>query len=336
MDASGPPQVSTPVRGPVDTSRRPTMILVSALGVLACISLFVGVGTLDPRSLLVDPQAWALMAASRLPRTLAALLAGGGLAIAGLVMQAMARNRFVEPSTAGTVQGAALGILVVTILAPSAPILVKVTGAAICALAATSLFLALAHRLPPTQPFLIPLFGIVYGGVVGSAVTYVAWQYDLLQLIEVWLNGEFSGVLRGRYELLWLTAAFVLLVWWVADRLTIMSLGREASTGLGIDYPRMLQLGLVIVSVISALTVVVVGAIPFVGLVVPALVARLSGDNLRATVPLVGLAGAMLVLACDIAGRLIRFPYEIPVGTVLGVVGAVSFLAILHWRSRDG
>src|SRR5690606_6077831 len=142
------------------------------------------------------------------------------------------------------------------------------------ALATTSLFLAMIHRLPPTQPFLVPLFGLVYGGVIGAGVTYVAWQADLLQLIEIWLNGEFSGVLRGRYELLWLTAACVALTWWVADRLTIMSLGREASVGLGVDYAGMLRIGLVIVSGVSALTVVVVGAIPFVGLVVPALVSR--------------------------------------------------------------
>lgn len=310
------------------------MALAAGLAALSCISLFVGVGTLGAGP-AGDVDALALLLVSRIPRTLAALLAGSGLAIAGLVMQTLARNRFVEPSTAGTVQGAALGVLLVTVLAPSASLLVKTIVATGTALAATSLFLTMAHRLPPTQPFLVPLFGLIYGGIVGAAVTYLAWQWDLLQMIEIWLNGEFSGVLRGRYELLWLSAVCVALAWWVADRLTIMSLGREASVGLGIDYARMLQLGLVIVSAISALTVVVVGAIPFVGLVVPALVSRVAGDNLRATIPLVGLAGAALVLACDIAGRLIRYPYEIPVGTVLGVVGALLFLAILHRRPAD-
>lgn len=315
---------------------RPLAGAAAGLALLAACSLFVGVGALNPAMLLSDPDALALMLASRLPRTLAALLAGSGLAIAGLVMQTMARNRFVEPATAGTVQGAALGILLVTIFAPAASMFLKTAIATVSALAATSLFLSMAHRLPPTQPFLVPLFGLVYGGVVGAAVTYVAWQADLLQLVEIWLNGEFSGVLRGRYELLWLSALCVVLAWWVADRLTIMSLGREASIGLGIDYARMLQFGLVIVSAISALTVVVVGAIPFVGLVVPTLVSRLAGDNLRSTIPLVGLAGAALVLACDMVGRLLRFPYEIPVGTVLGVVGALVFLAILHVRPRHG
>jgi len=307
-----------------------------ALAVVVAISLFVGVGTLDPRTLLADPEAASLLFASRLPRTLAALLAGGSLAIAGLVMQTIARNRFVEPATSGTVQGAALGVLLVTILAPAASIFLKTAAATAAALATTSLFVTLVNRLPPTQPFLVPLVGLIFGGVIGAAATYIAWHADLLQLIEIWLNGELSGVLRGRYELLWLALCFPLLAWWVADQLTILSLGRDASLGLGLDYDRMLRIGLVIVSAISALTVVVVGVIPFVGLVVPALVSRLHGDNLRATIPIVGLAGALLVLVCDVAGRVVRFPYEIPVGTILGVVGALIFLIVLHGRARHG
>ena len=78
-----------------------------------------------------------------------------------------------------------------------------------CALAGTALFLATAHRLPPEQPHLVPLFGLVYGGVVGAAVTYVAWQTDLLQYLDIWTNGEFSGVLKGRYELLFVAVVIV-------------------------------------------------------------------------------------------------------------------------------
>ncbi|GLS32882.1 iron complex transport system permease protein [Mesorhizobium albiziae] len=304
------------------------------LAALSAISLCIGVGDMPPTGLWSDPQALQLLLVSRLPRTLAALLAGAGLAIAGLVMQILARNRFVEPTTAGTGQSAAFGILIATLLFPSASLAWKTVLASVAALAGTSLFLAVAHRLPPTQPFLVALFGLVYGGVVGAAVTFVAWQADLLQFLEIWTTGEFSGVLRGRYEILWVTAAAVALAWWIADRLTIASLGRDASVGLGLNYRRVVQLGLVIVSIISALSVVVVGMIPFVGLVVPNLVSRSLGDNLSAALPRVAATGAALVLSCDIVGRLIRYPYEIPVGTVLGVVGAGLFLWILFGRAQ--
>ncbi|KXF76492.1 iron ABC transporter permease [Paramesorhizobium deserti] len=314
----------------------PSAAALGALLALAAVSLFVGVSELSPGALFSDPQALGLMMASRVPRTLAALLAGGALAIAGLVMQALARNRFVEPSTAGTTQSAALGVLLVTVLWPEAPLGWKAAVAVVTALAGTSVFLALAHRLPPTQPFLVPLFGIVYGGVVGAVATFAAWQLDLLQYLETWTTGEFSGVLRGRYELLWIAGALVALAWWTADRLTILSLGRDVGIGLGLNYAAVLRLGLVIVSAIAALTVVVVGIIPFVGLVAPNLISRFAGENLRHTLPWVAGTGAALVLSCDIIGRLIRFPYEIPVGIVLGVVGAALFLGLLFAGRGDG
>jgi len=306
------------------------------LAALFAVSLAVGVSPLPPGKVLSDPDALQLLLVSRLPRTLAAILSGAGLAIAGLIMQTLSRNRFVEPATAGTAQSAELGILLVTLLFPAASLPVKTLLAAGAALAGTSVFLATAQRLPPAQPYLVPLFGIVYGGVIGAAATYAAWQADLLQFLSVWTNGDFSGVLRGRYELLWIAALMVAAAFLVADRLTIMALGREASIGLGIDYARMMQVGLVIVSVITALSVVVVGMIPFVGLAVPNIVSRLMGDNVRGTLGWVAAGGAGLVLACDIAGRLIRYPYEIPVGTVMGVAGGAIFLWLLFRRGGHG
>lgn len=305
------------------------------LAFLCIVSLGVGAGDVSLGALWTSSDKAELLGISRLPRTLAAVLAGAGLAIAGLIMQAIARNRFVEPATAGTAQSAELGILLVTIVWPAATLGIKTVFASIAALAGTSLFLMTAHRLPPTQPYLVPLFGLVYGGVIGAAATFVAWQADLLQYLSVWSNGDFSGVLRGRYEILWLGALLVAAAWATADRLTIMALGRETSTGLGIDYQRMLQIGLGIIAIISAVTVVVIGTIPFVGLVVPNLVSRLMGDNLRITLPVTAVFGAILTLGCDIAGRIIRFPYEIPVGTVMGVVGAILFLLLLLRRRSD-
>ena len=104
------------------------------------------------------------------------------------------------------------------------------------------------------------------------------------------------------------------------------------ATNLGLSYERVLALGLVVVSLVAAVTIVSVGSIPFVGLVVPNLVSMLVGDNGRRTVPYVALSGAALVLACDLVGRLVRAPYEIPAGTIMGVLGACVFLAIIFRR----
>lgn len=306
----------------------------AAFVVLVVLSILIGAGEFSLWAVIDDPAFLQLLLVSRLPRTMAAILTGAALSIAGLIMQALVRNRFVEPSTSGTAQSAALGILIMTLLFPSAALAVKTLFASALALIGTSIFLMTAHRLPPTQPYLVPLFGLVYGGVIGAVVTFIGWQTELLQFIDIWTNGEFSGVVRGRYELLWITALMAALAWWVADRLTLLSLGRDVSIGLGLNYQRTLQLGLVIVSAISALTVVIVGIIPFVGLVVPNLVSRALGDNLRGTIPWVALSGATLVLGCDVLGRLLRFPYEIPVATVMGVVGAILFLRLMFMRTK--
>lgn len=300
---------------------RSCLILLALLVPLALASLLLGVADLGA-------QVFAL---SRLPRTLAVLLTGAALAIAGVVMQQLVRNRFVEPGTTGTAEGAALGLLAITLWAPGAALWLKMVVASLSAMAATALFLRLIRNLPPREVLLVPLVGIVFSGVLGALVTFIGWQTDLLQMIGIWLmTGEFSGVIAGRYELLWIAGGAAALAWAAADRFAILSLGREAAIGLGLSPDAVMRLGLVVVSVTMALVIVTVGMIPFVGLVVPNVVSRLLGDNLRATLPVTALAGAALVLVCDILARLIRYPYELPVGTVLGVLGSGLFLWLLH------
>ncbi|MFG6626723.1 ABC transporter permease [Sulfitobacter sp. 1A12056] len=310
------------------------LALACLLVILSVASLFVGVIDLSWAALWSDPAALELLVVSRAPRTIAVVISGGTLAVSGAIMQMLVRNRFVEPMTAGTGQGAALGILLVTLFAPGASIFVKMVLASLTALAAGAGFLAIVQRLPPTQPLLVALVGLIYGGILGAAVTFIAYQADLLQYVEIWMNGEFSGVLQGRYELLWLVALVAALTYLAADQFAIIGMGRTASINLGLNYGQTMVLGLLAISIVTALTVVTVGLIPFVGLVVPNIVARLAGDNLRRSLPLTAMTGAGLVLLCDILGRLIRYPYEIPVGTVFGVVGALLFLWLLHGPKR--
>lgn len=316
---------------------RPTFFLIGLLVPLSAASLLIGAAGIGFADLGSDPQMALIMTVSRLPRTLAVILTGAALAIAGVVMQQMVRNRFVEPGTTGTAESAALGLLAVTLIAPAAPIWVKMVVASLAAMAGTALFLRLIRRLPPREVLLVPVVGIILSGVLGAIVTFIGWQTDLLQLIGIWLmTGEFSGVIAGRYELLWLAGAAAALAWFAADRLSILGLGREATTGLGLNPDAVMRLGLVVVSVVTALVIVTVGMIPFVGLVVPNIVARRMGDNLRATLPVTAAGGATLVLVCDIIGRLVRFPYEVPVGTILGVVGSVLFLWLLYRAPAHG
>lgn len=276
-----------------------------------------------------DDAGWLLMV-SRIPRTAAALLAGAGLALAGVVVQQVVQNRLVEPSLTGAPEASMLGLLLVTLIAPGMAVAGKMLIAAAAALLGMAGYLALAARLPREDPMLLPIVGIVYGGIVGAICVYIAWATDLMQFLGAWQLGEFSGVMIGRYEWLWAIAALAGLLYVVADRITILGLGEAQARSLGLDYAQTRALGLVVVSVITALVLVTVGAFPFVGLVAPNLIARWRGDNLRANLPLIAVGGGMLLLTADIIGRAIRYPFEIPAATVVAVFGAGVFLWLLH------
>ncbi len=310
----------------------------AAVLVLAVVSTFVGVLDVTPWSLWRQLAAGDLdgfwdavevIAVSRFPRTASVVLAGLALSVAGLIMQLMARNKFVEPSTVGTVESAQAGLLVVTLLLPAAPLMAKMGVASLFALAGTGLFLLVLQRIPLRNSLLVPLVGIMLGNVIASVTTFFGYRFDLLQSLNAWMIGDFSGVLRGRYELLWLVLALTVVGYVAADRFTVAGMGQEFTTNLGIDHRRVMALGMTLVALISAVVVVTVGSIPFLGLVVPNLVSMLVGDNVRRTVPWVAVLGAGFVLACDILARVIRYPYEIPVGTIVAVVGGVLFLALL-------
>ncbi|WP_238945161.1 ABC transporter permease [Allofranklinella schreckenbergeri] len=270
---------------------------------------------------------------SRVPRTLALVLAGASIAVAGMLMQMIARNRFVEPATVGTVGAASLGMLIVALLAPSLAPVGKMLVAATFALAATGLFMLMLRRLPLRNALIVPLVGLVFAGVVEAVTSFLAYRFDMLQAIRAWTVGDFSTVLQGRYELLWISLALTVAAFFAAERFTVIGMGEAVATSLGVHYGRWMALGLLIVATVTAAVVVTVGVIPFLGLIVPNLVSLWMGDRMRRSVLWVALCGSALMLACDIIGRLLIRPFEIPIGTIMGVLGSLLFLALL-WRKR--
>lgn len=310
---------------------------LTALLLLSVASVLIGVSDISLSGLLSGENATArlVLVEVRIPRTLALIFAGAGMAVCGTIMQMLARNRFVEPSTAGTVESAGLGILFVLLLAPELPVSLKMLVATLFALAGTSLFLLILSRIPLRTPLMVPLVGIMLGGIINAITTFFAYRYDMMQSLGAWTTGDFSAVLRGRYELLWLTLGLTALAYAAADRFTVIGMGEAFATNLGVNYGRVVAFGLVIVSMVTAAVVVTVGMVPFLGLIVPNVVAMVMGDRLRRSLPWVAICGAGLVLTCDMIGRLVIAPFEIPVGNVLGVLGSAFFLyLVLRRRSR--
>lgn len=304
---------------------------------LAIASLLIGVYSIswnDIRTGSDEFHSMMVLVVSRIPRTVAIILVGASTSITGMIMQMLSRNRFVSPSTAGTVESASLGVLIVTLMYPGASIGVKILFATVVAMLGTGAFLLILRQIPIKSPLMVPLIGIMFGGVIGSITTFFAYRYELLQSLSMWTNGDFSRVLRGRYELLYVAGFLTLLSWFAADRFTVAGLGEAFTKNLGLNYGQVLAFGLGIVAAVTAVNVVTVGSIPFLGLIVPNVVSAIMGDNVRRTAPWVALFGAAFLLACDIAGRTLRYPYEIPISVVVGVVGGVMFLAILLRRGE--
>lgn len=309
--------------------------LLPLFAVLCMASLMVGARELAWADLLsLSDDAWLTLTASRLPRLAALVLTGAGLAVCGVVLQQIVRNKFVEPATSGGLDAAKLGILVALTLAPEAGTTLRMLFALAFCLAASGLFVAIIRRVRARSTVLVPVIGLMYGGVLSAIAEFHAYRHNILQSMQGWLLGDFSRIVQGNYEILWLVLPVVALTYAYAQRFTLLAMGEGMATGLGLNYQRTVLLGLVLVATTVSATVITAGAIPFVGLVIPNLVALRSGDHLARTLPLVALGGASLLLACDVLGRLVAYPYEVPIGLTAGGVGGVLFLLLLVWRRR--
>ena len=300
-------------------------LLLGVLVVGALLVASLGVGVYD----LGAEGGIDIFWVTRVPRTVALVLAGAAMAMCGLVMQLLTQNRFVEPTTTGTTEWAGLGLIAVMVVAPQAGIMTRMLVAIIFAFAGTMVFFAFLRRVTLRFSLIVPIIGIMLGAVVSSISTFIALETDTLQNLGVWFAGSFTSVLRGQYEVLWIVLAVVIAVFLYADRLTAAGLGEDVATTIGIDYQKVLLIGTALIAVATGVVTVVVGNLPFLGLIVPNAVSLIRGDDLRSNLPWVCLLGIGIVTACDLLGRLLIMPFEIPVSVILGILGAIVFIALL-------
>jgi len=311
------------------------LILIIILTALAVISLFVGVADItltDIINLKVDKL--ELIMISRIPRTAALILAGVGMSVSGVIMQQMTQNKFVSPTTAGTLEAAKMGLLIFIIFTPMAGTTVKMLSAFIFTFLASVIFLMIVRKIRHRNVVFVPLVGLMFGGIIGSVSTFFAVQLNIVQDTNAWMMGDFSGILQGRYELIYLTLPAILITYVYANKFTVIGMGEDFSKNLGLNYNSIVNIGLFCVSLTVSSVVITAGAIPFLGLIIPNVVSLIFGDNLKKTLPLVALSGAIFLLICDILGRVVIYPYEIPIGVTVSIIGAVIFLLLLLWKNR--
>ncbi|MBA4602245.1 ABC transporter permease [Thermoactinomyces mirandus] len=301
---------------------------------LSLASLFIGVKEISPGDLLqFDQEEMHIFLTSRIPRLVSILISGISISICGLIMQQISQNKFVSPTTAGTMDSARLGILVSMLLFSSANLLVKISVAFLFALAGTLLFMKILEKIRLKDVIFVPLVGLMFGNIISSVATFFAYKYDLIQNMSSWLQGDFSMIMQGRYEILYISIPLMFVAYFYADKFTIAGMGKDFSKNLGLNYKQVIHIGLIIVAIITASVVLTVGMIPFLGLIIPNLVSIYYGDHLKKNLPYTALLGAIFVLFCDIVGRLVIYPFELSISLTVGIIGCAIFLYLLM-RSR--
>lgn len=304
---------------------------------MSCCSLFVGVIDLTLGELLAGNfEQLEIFLISRLPRLLAILCTGIGMSVAGLIMQQLCSNKFVSPTTGATISSAQLGILLALLFMPASNLWSRAIFAFAAAVLGTWVFVWFIQRIQFKDVVMVPLVGIMFGNVIGGITNYLAYKYEMTQALSSWLVGHFSLVLKGRYEIVWLTVPLVVLAFLFSNHFNIVGMGKNFSKNLGVPYNLVLFAGLTIAAMITASIVVVVGSISYIGLIVPNVAAMYKGDKIRGTLVDTALFGAIFVLVCDMIGRIVIAPYELPIELIVGILGSLIFIGLLFYRLKYG
>ncbi|ELY6778190.1 TPA: ABC transporter permease [Campylobacter jejuni] len=317
-------------------------VLIALLLFFGMISLFIGVISINVKDILnLNSTQLEIITLTRIPRLIAILLTGMSLSICGLIMQQLTQNKFVSPTTAGTMDCAKFGILISLIFFTGASFFTQAIIASIFALLGSFIFIQILRKIKLKDVIFVPLIGLMFGGIISAITTFFAYALNYIQNIQGWLQGSMANVMQGNYELLYISLPLFILAYFLAHKITIVGMGEDIALNLGISYNGILFLGLMIVSIITSLmivsiitslVIVSVGIIPFLGLIIPNLVALYLGDNLRKNLIYIALCGALFLLVCDIISRLVIFPFEMPLSITTGVLGSLIFIFLLLKR----
>ncbi len=271
----------------------------------------------------------------RLPRTLGAAIAGAGLGVAGALMQTLTRNALAEPGLFGLLAGAAAAV----VAGQTVPILDSATILPVLAAVGAIIGGTMVWALTALSRSVDRLTPILAGAAVTAFLAALTTLMTLLdersfEALRIWLSGSLAGLRMPVViaVLPWAMAALATAAA-IAPRLTAMSLGSEAATGLGLNVTRLRVAAIGAVVILTAAAVAVAGPLAFVGLTVPHVVRRLVGADHGRVVVTSMAVGATYLLGVDTLSRVALAPVEIPAGILTAILGAPVFIALIRWRT---
>jgi iron complex transport system permease protein len=317
------------------------IVLSVALVVAAIAGVAIGVLSYPPGVVVDalrgrgDPTAVAVVWNLRLPRVVLAALVGASLGMAGAAMQGAMRNALAEPYLLGVSGGAAVGAVVAQTL--GAVDAFVPLGAFAGAVTAVAVALAVARATPGSgDPRVLLMAGVIVGAFANAAIMILLASAapDVVRNALWWMMGSAADARWATNASLaaYLLIGGVLLIAW-ARQIDILALGDDAAAGLGLDVEHAARRVYLTASLLAAATVAAAGLIGFVGLVVPHLARAVGWRTHRPLLAGSALAGALLVVAADLAARTVRAPAELPLGAVTAILGVPFFLAKLRRSS---
>ena len=280
------------------------------------------------------PQAQIILYA-RLPRTCGCLLAGMALAVSGTVIQAVLSNPMAAPNIIGVNAGAGLAVSLAGVIAPTTAGFIPL-AAFLGALAGVMLVLFIAERTGASKLTLI-LAGMAVSSIFSAGIdAVVTFVPDALLGYSDFRIGSLTGLTMAKLApAFWVILPALVLVLSLAGELDVLMLGRDVSQSLGLRVKPMRRLLLALAAALAGAAVSFCGLLGFVGLIVPHILRRLLGEESRTLILGSALGGAAMHTACDLLGRVLFAPYELPVGIVLSFVGGPFFIFLLL-KQRGG
>jgi iron complex transport system permease protein len=299
--------------------------------VIRAIGAHLGIGT-NPLDTLRDGIVWEL----RLPRVLTAAAVGAGLALAGVVMQAITRNQLADPYLLGLSSGASLGAVSVLLLGVAVLLPVAAFAGALAALAVTLALAGAIGRITPTRTVLAGVAVSSLAGAITSFIIFWTATGDSYREILAWLLGSLAGARWPAVAIAGIALIVIGIPIALSGRvLDAFAFGDTTAASLGVPVQGARWAFLIATALLTGAMVSVSGAIGFVGLVLPHAVRLLVGPGHRALLPLSALVGAVFLIWADTVARTLFDPRELPVGIVTALIGAPIFGLLLARRRSE-
>lgn len=303
--------------------------------ILIIISSVIGVADIGFKDIIfLEKEALTIVFETRLPRAITVVITAASVGISGLIIQSINRNKYISPSTMGTTAGTQIGLLILFVILGSRGHFIRFMFGFVFAMLTSLLFVKMVKNIKAREGAYIPLVGIMYSSILGAIGVIISSKFDISQWFQGLNMGTFSHIISYNHHYIYLALPPLVVAYLYANKFTVVGMGESFTKNIGINYEVIMYVGLIIVSIISSVSFIVIGAIPLFGLIVPNIVSLYYGDNIKKTILDVGIFGGILLLLCDILARIIVFPFEMPISVITSVMGSVIFIFLLLKKGR--